>query len=97
MYVRAHLDYCDTIYHIPEIKNDFDSSLTQNYQMNALERTQYQAALAVSGAWKGTNRNKIYEELCWVTFDQRRLFRRLVQFYKIMNDKTPDYLKIPIP
>ena len=96
MYVRPHLDYCDIIYHIPVIKNDFDSSLTLNYQMNALERTQYQAALAVSVTWKGTNRNKIYEELGWETLDQRRMFRRLVQFYKIMRDKTPDYLKIPI-
>ena len=65
--------------------------------MNALERTQYQAALAVSGAWKGTNRVKIYEELGWETLDQRRMFRRLVQFYKIMNDLTPEYLKHPIP
>ena len=61
MYVQPHLDYCDIIYHIPAIKNDFDSSLTLNYQMNALERSQYQAALAVSDAWKGTYRNKIYE------------------------------------
>ena len=65
--------------------------------MNALERTQYQVALAVSGAWKDTDRNKIYKELGWETLDQRRMFRRLVQFYKIMNVKTPDYLKIPIP
>ena len=63
MYVRPHLDYCDIIYHIPVISNNFDSSLTLNYQMNALERTQYQAALAVSGTWKGTNKDKIYEEL----------------------------------
>ena len=75
MYVRPHLDYCDTIYHIPTIKNDFESSLTLNYQMNTLERTQYQAALAVSGAQKGTNRNKIYEELGWETLDQRRMMR----------------------
>ena len=34
MYVRPHLDYCDITYHIPAIKNDFDSSLTLNYQMN---------------------------------------------------------------
>ena len=50
MHVRPHLDYCDTIFHVPVISRDFDSSLTLNYQMNALERTQYQAALAVSGA-----------------------------------------------
>ena len=58
--------------------------------MNALESTQYQATLAVSCTWKGTNRNKIYEELGWETLDQRRTFRRLVQFYKIMNNKIPD-------
>ena len=65
--------------------------------MNALESTQHQAALAVSGVWKGTNRNKIYEELGWETLDHRRIFGRSVQFYKIMNDETPDYIKIPIP
>ena len=97
MHVRPHLDYCDIIYHIPTIRNDFDSSQTLNYQMNALERTQYQAALAVSGAWKGTNLDKIYEELGWETLNYRRMFRRLTQFYKIMHNLTPEYLKIPIP
>ena len=97
MYVRPHLDYCDIIYHIPAISNVFNSSLTLNYQMDMLERTQYQAALAVSGTWKGTNRDKIYEELGWETLDQRRFFRRLTQFYKIMSNLTPDYLKLPIP
>ena len=97
MHVRPHLDYCDIIYHKPVISNDSDSSLTLNYQMNAIERTQYQAALAVSGAWKGSNRHKIYEELGWETLDQRRFFRRLTQFYKIMNNLTPEYLKAPLP
>ena len=97
MHVRPHLDYCDIIYHIPTIRNDFDSSQALNYQMNALERTQYQAALAVSGAWKGTNLDKIYEELGWETLNYRRMFRRLTQFYKIMHNLTPEYLKIPIP
>ena len=40
--------------------------------MNVLERTQYRAALAVSGAWKGTSRTKIYDELGWETLDQNR-------------------------
>ena len=96
MHIRPHLDYCDIIFHIPVITHEFDSSLTLNYQMNALERTQYQAALAVSGAWKGTNRDKIYEELGWETLDQRRFFRRLTQFYKIMNNLTPEYIRHPI-
>ena len=64
--------------------------------MSILECTQYQAALAVSGAWKGTNRYKIYEELGWESLDQRRFFRRLTQFYKIINNLTPEYLRVLI-
>ena len=97
MYVRPHLDYCDIIYHIPVISNHFDFSQTLNYQMSLLERTQYQAASAVSGAWKGTNRYKIYEELGWESLGQRRFFRRLTQFYKIMNNLTPEYLRVLMP
>ena len=63
--------------------------------MKLLESTQYQVALAVSGAWKGTSQKKIYEELGWETLDHRRIFRRLTQFYKIMNGLTPEYLRIP--
>ena len=100
MHVRPHLDYCDMIYHIP-IKtretSDLDSSRTLYYQMKLLESTQYQAALAVSGAWKGTSRTKIYDELGWETLDHRRIFRRLTLFYKIMTGLTPKYLRIPIP
>ena len=59
IHVRPHLDYCDVIYHIPvktrEMSN-FDCSQTLQYLMKLLESTQYQAALAVSGVWKGTSR-----------------------------------------
>ena len=97
MHVRPHLDYCDIIYHIPVIPNEFDSSQSLNYQMNALERTQYIAALAVSGAWEGTNLNKLCEELGRETITHRRLVIRLTQFYKTMNNLTPEYLRSPIP
>ena len=98
MHVRPHLDYCDMIYHIPvktREMSDFDSHRTLHYLMGTLESTQYQAALAVSGAWKGTSREKIYNELGWESLDNRRMFRRLVQFYKIMSNQTPEYLKFP--
>ena len=65
--------------------------------MIQLESTQYKAALAVSSAWKGTSRVKIYDELGWETLDHRRNFRRLTQFYKIMTGATPEYLRDPIP
>ena len=99
MHVRPHLDYCDMIYHIPvktRETSDFDSSRSLNYLMKTLESIQYQAALAVSGAWKGTSMSKIYEELGWETLNERRMFKRLTQFYKIMHNLTPNYLKSPV-
>ena len=68
-----------------------------NFRMKSLESVQYQAALAVTGAWKGTSTKKIYQELGWESLHQRRCFRRLTQFYKIMNGLTPQYLLDPIP
>ena len=97
MYVRPHLDFCDVIYHTPKIYNLFDSSFLLLNWMDQIERVQYQAALAVTGTWKGTSTNKIYEELGWESLTDRRWFRRLVQFYKIQNNLTPGYLKIPVP
>ena len=65
--------------------------------MDQIESVQYQAALAVTGTWKRTSNNKIYEELGWKSLSERRWFRRLVQFYKILNGFTPEYLQIPVP
>ena len=65
--------------------------------MEKLESVQYSAALAVTGAWKGTSREKLYEEVGWECLSQRRWSRRLVLFYKIVNDITPDYTKYQIP
>ena len=65
--------------------------------MNRIESLQYQAALAVTGAWQGTNTAKIYEELGWESVSKRRWFRRLIQFFKIQSNLTPDYLKELIP
>ena len=97
MYVRPHLDFCDVIYHIPKIHSVFNSSFRLVGLMERIERVQYQAALAITGAWKGTSLNKIYDELGWETLTDRRWFHRLVQFYKIRNGLTPQYLKNSLP
>ena len=39
----------------------------------------------------------MYDELGWESLNLRRWYRRLVLFYKIVNDLTPDYTRIPIP
>ena len=97
LYVRPHLDYGDVIYHIPHKTCEFSHSFKLTNQMEKLEAVQYSAALAVTGAWKGTSREKIYEELGWESLDLRRWSRRLVLFYKIMKNLTPDYTRNPIP
>ena len=100
--VRSHLDYCDFIYHIPELQPNENTEnnrtdIKLNYQMEKLESLQAQAGLAITGAWKGTNRDKINEELGWEPLHLRRWFRRLTVFYKIKHSLTPQYLADPVP
>ena len=48
--VRSNLDYCDIIYHIPPEINPPPQPSTFDPLMEKLERVQYQAALAITGA-----------------------------------------------
>ena len=57
--VRSHLHYCDIIYHIPSHQNQAPLGITLHSLMEKVERIQYQAALAITGAWRGS----LYEEL----------------------------------
>ena len=93
--VRPHLDYCDVIFHIPAVMRENGLSLPD--LMENLERVQYQAGLAVSGAWKGTSRLKLYEELGWESLSDRRMSRRILQLHKIIDEKTPQYLRDKLP
>ena len=95
--VRSHLDYCDIIYHIAPTINPPPLLPTFNSLMETLERVQYQAALAITGAWQGSNCSKLNDELGWETLSDRRMSRRILQIHKIMNNKTPSYLKDKLP
>ena len=86
LYVRPHLDYSDVIYHKQNL-----------HLMSKLESTQYDAALSVSGAWRGTSTDKVLQELGWETLAHRRWYRRLCQFYKIINNNCPEYLGTHLP
>ena len=97
LYVRPHLDYGDVIYHTPAKTREFSHDTTLNTHMEKLESVQYSAALAVTGAWRGTSREKLYNELGWESLNLRRWSRRLVMFYKIVNNVTPEYTRHPIP
>ena len=95
--VRSHLDYCDTIYHIPALNSQTNLGVTLNSLMEKVERTQYQAALAITGTWKGSYRSKLYEELGWETISDRRWCKRILQIHKIKNKMTPSYLRDKLP
>ena len=62
-----------------------------------LEQTQYSAAIAATGAWRGTNRQRLYEELGWENLYERWWYRRLCHFYNLKMSSTPQYLFEEIP
>ena len=80
--VRPHLDYADVVYDQP-----YNSSFCQK-----LESIQYNAALAITGAIRGTSRERLYQELGLEALSDRRWFRRICLFYKIVNGLSPEYL-----
>ena len=69
-FVRPHLDYGDVIY-----DQHYNNSFHQK-----LESIQYNAALAITGAIRGSSREKLYEELGLESLKQRRWFRKLLFF-----------------
>ena len=58
---------------------------------------QYSAALAITGAIKGTSCKKLYQELGLEYLQQRRSMGRLCLFYKVVLTKLPAYIYDFIP
>ena len=94
-FARTHMDYCDIIYH--QAADITESGQVLTSLMAEVECVQYRGALAVTGAWQGTNRSKLYEELGWESLSDRRMVQRLIQLYKIINLYTPCYLRDKLP
>ena len=63
LYVRPHLDYGDVFNHIPAKVCECSQNIILPNLMEKLESVQYSAALAVTGSWRGTSREKLYTEL----------------------------------
>lgn len=72
-FVRPHLDYCDVIFHEPHKAN-----MSLIAPMEEIEKVQYKAALAVTGAWQGTSRIKLYEEVGWECLSDRCMSQRIL-------------------
>ena len=81
-FARTHLDYGDIIYDQPNNESF----------CNKIERVQYNAALAITGAIRGTSQTKLYHELGLESLKFRRCMRRLYMPYKIKTCKLPEYL-----
>ena len=86
-FVRPHLDYGDVVY---------DKVFNESFHKK-LESVPYNAALAMTGAIRGTNTERLYQELGLESLQNRAKLRRLCLFYKIFKDHTPPYLHNLIP
>ena len=86
-FLKPHLGYGDVIY---------DRAFNESFQ-NKLESVQYNAALAITGAIRGSSREKLYQELGLESLKSRRWYRKLYLFFKLKKNKYPSYLFDMIP
>ena len=77
-FVRPHLDYGDVLY-----DQAFNASFHEK-----LESIQYNACLALTGAIRGTSKEKIYQELGLELLQIRRWYRKLCLCYKIYKNQS---------
>ena len=81
-FVRPHLDYGDILCDKPGNLN-FESRI---------EKVQYEACIAITGAINGTSREQLYDELGLMSLSKRRWYNKLTFFYKTVNGILLDYL-----
>ena len=86
-FIRPHLDYGDIVYDTPDNETF----------INKIEKAQHDAALAITGAIRGTYREKLYAELGIESLKFTRWFRKLAYFYEIQSTGSPKYLLQLIP
>ena len=83
-FVRPYLDYGDILY---------DQAYNMSFH-HKLESIQYNACLAITGAIRGTSKEKLYQELGLESLQLRCWYRKLVMLYKIHKNKSPQYLML---
>ena len=86
-FIKPRLDHSDIVY---------DQAYNLSFHQK-LESIQYNAALALTGAIRGSSREKLYQELGLESLQLRRWYRKLCCFYKIYNKQAPGYLTELIP
>ena len=86
-FIRPHFDYGDIIY---------DQTCNTSFHQR-LESLQYNAALAITGAIRGTSKEKLYNELGLESLQNRRWYRKLSFLYKVIANQSLSYLFKMIP
>ena len=86
-FVRPHLDYGDIIY---------DQAHNPWFHQK-LESLQYNVCWAITGAIRGSSREKLYQELDFESLQQRRWYRKLSSFCKVFKNESLRYLFNIIP
>ena len=77
--IRPHLDYGIL----------YDKPNNENFQ-GKIEKVQYRACLAITGAIQGTSKEKIYDELGLRSLTKRQWRSKLIFFHKIVNGLLPN-------
>ena len=77
VFVRPHLSYGDIIY---------DEAYNMSFH-HKLESIEYNACLVITGAIRGTSKEKLYLELGLESPQLRRWYKKLGMFYKIYKKK----------
>ena len=77
--VKPHLDHGDILY---------DQAFNLSFHQK-LESIQYRACLTITGAIRGTSREKIYQGLGLESLQSRWWYGKLAMFYKIYKNKSP--------
>ena len=86
-FIRPYLDYGDIMY---------DQAYKETCHQK-LELIQYNAALAVTDAVRGTSREKHYPELCKESLQKWRWYRKLCNSLQIFKGQSRDYLSKILP
>ena len=85
-FIRPILEYGDVVWHG-----------ASHSDLCKLDSVQVAAMRLVSGAPYRSNIQSLYIELGWQNLHERRQQHTLIMMYKILNNRTPDYLRSLIP
>ena len=85
-FIRPILEYADVVW----------DNCTQ-YEINAVEKIQIEAARIVTGTSILVSLEKLYNKTFWETLEQRHQKHKFYLIYKMSHNLSPDYLASLVP